>query len=165
MHDPTEQWSPTRVANELRRHVETSYQHVNDTVKDVLIRVCTTMLEAEPGLDALVALKRVREKYTWPFSDRTFFVGPWKSAKMRISRSSTRRLETDGRCSERLPTARGLAVELPDNDEYVRVRYVQGEHRLFVRLSIDDDSKLEGIIVELMQIAMKRLIQSKENSS
>ena len=58
-----------------------SYADIDASTRALLIRHCQAELEAgRDGRDALDSLDRL---HGWPYSDRTFFVGPWKAARIR----------------------------------------------------------------------------------
>ena len=57
------------------------YGDLDADTRALLIRFCEAELEAgHEGRDALQNLDR---HHGWPFSDRTFYVGPWKAARLR----------------------------------------------------------------------------------
>ena len=61
-----------------------SYGDLDETTRATLIAFCESELEAgHDGPEALTSLLRL---HGWPFSERTFYVGPWKAARLRMRR-------------------------------------------------------------------------------
>lgn len=61
-----------------------SYADMNDDLRATLVSFCVQQLEQErEGPQALEALLRL---HGWPYSERTFYVGPWKAARLRQRR-------------------------------------------------------------------------------
>lgn len=57
------------------------YADLDPVTRTRLIRFCETQLaEGREGREALQNLDR---HHGWPYSDRTFYVGPWKAARLR----------------------------------------------------------------------------------
>ena len=61
-----------------------SYADLEDDVRGALIAFCERALSAgKQGPEALSDLLRL---HGWPYSERTFYVGPWKAARLRLRR-------------------------------------------------------------------------------
>lgn len=58
-----------------------SYSEIDAATRALLIRHCQAELEA--GREGPEALQSLDERHGWPYSDRTFYVGPWKAARLR----------------------------------------------------------------------------------
>lgn len=58
-----------------------SYSDLDGDSRTLLIRFCETELGA--GREGREALQNLDRYYGWPYSDRTFYVGPWKAARLR----------------------------------------------------------------------------------
>jgi hypothetical protein len=57
------------------------YGDLDETTRATLISFCQAELDAErEGRDVL---QNVDRRFGWPYSDRTFYVGPWKAARLR----------------------------------------------------------------------------------
>ena len=61
-----------------------AYADMPETVKATLIRFCERQLKA--GRDGPGALTNLLKLHGWPYSERTFYVGPWKAARLRERR-------------------------------------------------------------------------------
>lgn len=61
-----------------------SYAELDADKRALLIRFCEAELNA--GSEGREALDNLDRHYGWPFSDRTFYVGPWKAARLRRRR-------------------------------------------------------------------------------
>ena len=62
----------------------TSYARLDEDTRAMLIAFCEREIKARrDGPQALVNLMGL---HGWPFSERTFYVGPWKAARMRRRR-------------------------------------------------------------------------------
>ncbi len=57
--------------------------------RNLLIRFCDSRIQ--DGSEGSDALEAVRERFGWPYPDRTFYVGPWKAARMRRRKIERRR--------------------------------------------------------------------------
>jgi len=62
----------------------TSYGELDETTRVTLIAFCETQLNA--GHDGPEALSNLLRLHGWPYSERTFYVGPWKAARLRLRR-------------------------------------------------------------------------------
>ena len=61
-----------------------NYAELDADKRALLIRFCEAELKA--GREGREALDNLDRHYGWPFSDRTFYVGPWKAARLRRRR-------------------------------------------------------------------------------
>ncbi|HEX6588763.1 MAG TPA: hypothetical protein VF039_07050 [Longimicrobiales bacterium] len=61
-----------------------SYAELDASTRESLIAFCESELTA--GHNGPQALARLLGLHGWPFSERTFYVGPWKAARMRQRR-------------------------------------------------------------------------------
>lgn len=76
----------------LKMDYPNSYADLDEAKKNLLIRFCAEQVEQEAeGREALSLLKA---RHGWPYSDRTFYVGPWKAARLRRRK---RRRREEGR--------------------------------------------------------------------
>ena len=57
------------------------YAELDDATRARLIAFCQSELDAEH--DGREALQNIDRHHGWPFSERTFYVGPWKAARLR----------------------------------------------------------------------------------
>ncbi len=57
--------------------------------RNILIRFCDARIQ--DGCEGKEALEAVRDEFGWPYPDRTFYVGPWKAARMRRRKIERRR--------------------------------------------------------------------------
>lgn len=57
------------------------YSDIDAATRALLIRHCQEELTA--GREGREALQSLDERHGWPYSDRTFYVGPWKAARLR----------------------------------------------------------------------------------
>lgn len=57
------------------------YCDLDEQVRSRLIGVCNEQIE--DGKDGPRALESLRARHGWPYSDKTFYVGPWKAARLR----------------------------------------------------------------------------------
>ena len=57
------------------------YADLDDATRSRLISFCRAELEEEH--DGRQALQNIDRYYGWPYSERTFYVGPWKAARLR----------------------------------------------------------------------------------
>ena len=61
-----------------------NYGDLNEPLRGTVIAFCERCLEqGKDGPEALTALLR---RHGWPYSERTFYVGPWKAARLRVRR-------------------------------------------------------------------------------
>lgn len=58
-----------------------AYAGLDEARRNLLIRFCAE--QVEQGAEGRDALAMLRARYGWPYSDRTFYVGPWKAARLR----------------------------------------------------------------------------------
>ena len=58
-----------------------NYAKMDAETRTTLIRFCEE--ELKNGREGREALENLDRRYGWPFSDRTFYVGPWKAARLR----------------------------------------------------------------------------------
>lgn len=72
------------------------YADLDDGRKNLLIRFCAEQVEG--GAEGRDALALLQSRHGWPYSDRTFYVGPWKAARLR--RRKRRRREEELRSGE-----------------------------------------------------------------
>jgi len=63
-----------------------SYAEMDDALRSIVVAFCERELEA--GRDGPEALANLLRLHGWPYSERTFYVGPWKAARMRRRRRS-----------------------------------------------------------------------------
>ena len=61
-----------------------SYADLDDGTRASLIAFCEKELKL--GHDGPVALSSLLRLHGWPYSERTFYVGPWKAARLRVRR-------------------------------------------------------------------------------
>ena len=61
-----------------------SYADLDDGIRSTLIAFCEN--ELSMGHDGPVALSNLLRLHGWPLSERTFYVGPWKAARLRLRR-------------------------------------------------------------------------------
>lgn len=64
------------------------YAELDAVTRALLIRFCEAQLA--DGREGREALQNLDRHHGWPYSDRTFYVGPWKAARLR-----RRKLEDD----------------------------------------------------------------------
>lgn len=67
-----------------------SYAQLDETTRALLIAFCEREILAQRN--GPQALDAMRGRHGWPYTERTFYVGPWKAARMRCRR---RREATD----------------------------------------------------------------------
>ena len=56
-----------------------SYGDLSAETRALLVKFCDAELDA--GNDGAVALENLLRRHGWPYSERTFYVGPWKTAR------------------------------------------------------------------------------------
>jgi hypothetical protein len=61
-----------------------SYADMDEGMRCALISFCERELDA--GRDGPEALTNLLRLHGWPYSERTFYVGPWKAARLRSRR-------------------------------------------------------------------------------
>ena len=61
-----------------------SYGDLDDGLRSTLIAFCER--ELANGNDGPAALSNLLRLHGWPYSERTFYVGPWKAARLRRRR-------------------------------------------------------------------------------
>lgn len=61
-----------------------NYADLDDESRRIVVDFCERQLEE--GQDGPVALQSLLQRHGWPYSERTFFVGPWKAARLRSRR-------------------------------------------------------------------------------
>lgn len=71
------------------------YTDLDDARKNVLIRFCAE--QVEDGAEGREALALLQSRHGWPYSDRTFYVGPWKAARLRRRKRHRREEELRSR--------------------------------------------------------------------
>lgn len=57
------------------------YTDLDEELRDRLVAFCGD--ELDRGRDGPQALENLRQRHGWPYNDRTFYVGPWKAARLR----------------------------------------------------------------------------------
>lgn len=57
------------------------YGDLDAETRALLIGFCQSELDA--GNEGRDALQHIDQRHGWPYSDRTFYVGPWKAARLR----------------------------------------------------------------------------------
>lgn len=60
------------------------YADLDPATRALLIRFCEGELKA--GREGRDALQNLDRRHGWPYTDRTFYVGPWKAARLRLRR-------------------------------------------------------------------------------
>ncbi len=89
---------PSRAANPdatLRLEYPDDYRDMDTRTKNVIIRFCDSQLVE--GAEGREALEHLIERYGWPYTDRTFYVGPWKAARLRRRKRDARRAAREAR--------------------------------------------------------------------
>lgn len=71
------------------------YRDMDTRTKNMIIRFCDTRLVE--GAEGRQALQQLIDRYGWPYSDRTFYVGPWKAARLRRRKRDARRAAREAR--------------------------------------------------------------------
>lgn len=61
-----------------------TYAELDDNTRALLIAFCEQEIKARR--DGPQALANLLGRHGWPFTERTFYVGPWKAARMRRRR-------------------------------------------------------------------------------
>lgn len=61
-----------------------SYALLDDAMRATVIRFCEEQLRH--GREGPEALSNLLKVHGWPYSERTFYVGPWKAARLRLRR-------------------------------------------------------------------------------
>lgn len=61
-----------------------SYGDLDEESRHTIVRFCVRQLRA--GHDGPEALQHLLQRHGWPYSERTFYVGPWKAARLRTRR-------------------------------------------------------------------------------
>jgi hypothetical protein len=61
-----------------------AYQDLPDPLRATVIRFCEDELRS--GRNGPEALSNLLKRHGWPYSERTFYVGPWKAARLRQRR-------------------------------------------------------------------------------
>lgn len=64
------------------------YADLDEPTRTKLIAFCQAELDAEH--DGREALQNIDRHHGWPFSERTFYVGPWKAARLRRRKEKNR---------------------------------------------------------------------------
>lgn len=62
-----------------------TYADLDEQSRSSVVRFCVHELES--GQDGPVALQNLLQRHGWPYSERTFYVGPWKAARLRSRRN------------------------------------------------------------------------------
>lgn len=150
---------------QLRLNYPEDYGSLDEGTRNVLIRFCSEQLEADrDGRDTLALLE---ERYGWPYTPRTFYVGPWKAARLR-RRKRQKRLaqshgtadsaasavagaghevltltETDGPESFPLPTEQGGMRLTTARADYRARQVSSGEWEISVNARLDRDRMLK----------------------
>jgi hypothetical protein len=60
------------------------YADLDEESRTTVVGFCERQLAA--GRDGPAALDRLLRRHGWPYSERTFYVGPWKAARLRLRR-------------------------------------------------------------------------------
>lgn len=101
----------------IRLDYPEEYTALEESTKNVLIRFCDRQLE--DGRQGKEALERLRDRYGWPYTPRTFYVGPWKAARLRRRKREKRRAAREAaqrhRGGPRGPRVTRAGVERPRN--------------------------------------------------
>lgn len=90
----------------LRLEYPDDYRDMDTRTKNIIIRFCDARLVE--GAEGREALEQLTGRYGWPYADRTFYVGPWKAARLRRRKRDARRA-----AREALETGRGGASAEP----------------------------------------------------
>lgn len=61
-----------------------NYADLDPASRSTLLGFCVRQLQT--GCDGPVTLQRLLQRHGWPYSERTFYVGPWKAARLRSAR-------------------------------------------------------------------------------
>ncbi|HEX6588764.1 MAG TPA: hypothetical protein VF039_07055 [Longimicrobiales bacterium] len=61
-----------------------NYAELDEDSRRTIVGFCIRQLHA--GRDGADALKSLLRRHGWPYSERTFYVGPWKAARIRALR-------------------------------------------------------------------------------
>ena len=61
-----------------------SYSELDDGSRRTIVAFCERELAG--GGDGPAALDHLLRRHGWPYSERTFYVGPWKAARLRMRR-------------------------------------------------------------------------------
>lgn len=79
----------------LRLEYPDDYRDMDTRTKNIIIRFCDTRLVE--GAEGREALEQLTNRYGWPYTDRTFYVGPWKAARLRRRKRDARRAAREAR--------------------------------------------------------------------
>ena len=60
------------------------YADLDEASRDTVVGFCERQLAA--GREGPEALDNLLRRHGWPYSERTFYVGPWKAARLRARR-------------------------------------------------------------------------------
>ena len=66
-------------------HYPANYSDLDEASRDTVVRFCVDQLDG--GHDGPVALQSLLQRHGWPYSERTFYVGPWQAARLRSRRN------------------------------------------------------------------------------
>ena len=61
-----------------------AYAEMDDASRATVVAFCERQLAS--GRDGPAALDKLLRRHGWPYSERTFYVGPWKAARLRSRR-------------------------------------------------------------------------------